>query len=463
MEKIETILTNCIREIKSGKTTLAECLDRYHSRRRELEPLLKMALNIQEPPALKLDSSYKQAAKVQLLRQIQAIKQKKSRSFADILSFGLPPYFVWARVAVSVLVVVILMSMLAGGTAYAAQGSLPGDVLYPVKIGTEDARLLIANDSSAKAELNLEFAQKRLVEMNKLANRELEKAELAVDGYNGNLVAAGQQIRRITDTSALTNLLVRALEDIQNQLVFCDSVIDADPAYLGPVNKASTMAINKQVEFLEMLSQHNIMLAAQINLNSMQNRLQRAQAKANGNQYKTMQEALLQYQKFNQLGKQILQNAQASKNHNTEIEVLSLQMLSGDLDILNGISQQVPQEYRNSIETCIQMTMQFQTQARHRYQEQGNLDMGSSSGAGEPGSGSGEPGSGSGNKKYSSISTTLDTYSHVVPSLQEAAARRFDEGLPNTSLQDLDKKVIKNLVGKMSAISEILPLEDVLG
>lgn len=61
------------------------------------------------------------------------------------------------------------------------------------------------------------------------------------------------------------------------------------------------------------------------------------------------------------------------------------------------------------------------------------------------------------------ISTTLDTYSHVVPGLQEAAAQRFDESLPNTSLQDIDKKVIKNLVGKMSAISEILPLEEVLG
>ena len=30
---------------------------------------------------------------------------------------------------------------------------------------------------------------------------------------------------------------------------------------------------------------------------------------------------------------------------------------------------------------------------------------------------------------HSSISITLDTYSHVVPGLQEAAANRFDESL----------------------------------
>jgi len=64
---------------------------------------------------------------------------------------------------------------------------------------------------------------------------------------------------------------------------------------------------------------------------------------------------------------------------------------------------------------------------------------------------------------HSSISTTLDIYSHVVPGLQEAAAQRFEDSLPNTSLPDLEKKVTENLVGKMSAISEILPLEDVLG
>jgi len=32
---------------------------------------------------------------------------------------------------------------------------------------------------------------------------------------------------------------------------------------------------------------------------------------------------------------------------------------------------------------------------------------------------------------HSSVSTTLDIYSHVVPSLQEAAANRFEEAFTN--------------------------------
>ncbi|MFC1994913.1 DUF5667 domain-containing protein [Chloroflexota bacterium] len=396
MEKTETILTNCIREIKSGKATLAECLDRYPSMRQELEPLLKMALNIRELPAFNLDSSYKQATKARLLQQIRFSKQEKPRPFTDIFNFGLPPQLVWARVAVSLLVVVILISMLAGGTAYAAKGSLPGDLLYPVKIGTEDVRLLIAGNSPVKAELSLEFANVRLVEMSKLANRDQEKAGLAVNGYRGNLAAAREQIRKISDASSLSNLIDRALDDVQNQVVFCDSIIDTNPAYAGPVNEASTLAINQQVDFLEMLAQQNILRAVQINLNAMQNRLQRAQVKANGNQYETMQEALLQYQQFNRLGEQILQSAQTSNNHNTEIEALSLQALTRYLDTLNDISQQVPLEYQSSIETSRQMTLQFQTQARHRYQKQGNPDASLGAGAGEPGAGAGEPGAGAG-------------------------------------------------------------------
>ena len=74
-KNIETILTNCIEEIKSGKATLAQCLDHYPSRRQELEPLLKMALIIKEPPTFNLDSSYKQSAKARLLQQIRTAKQ----------------------------------------------------------------------------------------------------------------------------------------------------------------------------------------------------------------------------------------------------------------------------------------------------------------------------------------------------------------------------------------------------
>lgn len=38
---------------------------------------------------------------------------------------------------------------------------------------------------------------------------------------------------------------------------------------------------------------------------------------------------------------------------------------------------------------------------------------------------------------HSSVAITLDTYSHILPGLQEAAARKFDEGLQTAPLEVL--------------------------
>jgi hypothetical protein len=45
------------------------------------------------------------------------------------------------------------------------------------------------------------------------------------------------------------------------------------------------------------------------------------------------------------------------------------------------------------------------------------------------------------------VSTTLGVYSHVVPDLQEAAARRFEEGLESTSTEKQSTVVLQITVG----------------
>jgi len=52
---------------------------------------------------------------------------------------------------------------------------------------------------------------------------------------------------------------------------------------------------------------------------------------------------------------------------------------------------------------------------------------------------------------HSSVATTLDIYSHVTPGLQEAAARRFDEGLESPLTEAQVAEVLEKNVGKMSA------------
>jgi hypothetical protein len=68
----------------------------------------------------------------------------------------------------SAVILIILLAFLFGGagmTALASQASLPGDVLYPVKTSLEQTRVALARDASVRAQLQMEFAERRLGEI----------------------------------------------------------------------------------------------------------------------------------------------------------------------------------------------------------------------------------------------------------------------------------------------------------
>ena len=77
MKKIEDILSVCIEDIRAGRTTMEECLDRYSDMRSQLEPLLRLALNIHKPPAFKPSAGFKTAARVRLMESIRAEQKKE--------------------------------------------------------------------------------------------------------------------------------------------------------------------------------------------------------------------------------------------------------------------------------------------------------------------------------------------------------------------------------------------------
>jgi hypothetical protein len=66
------------------------------------------------------------------------------------------------------LIVITLLVFLFGGagmTALASQSSLPGDALYPVKTSLEQTRVALARSAADRAQLQMEFAERRLGEI----------------------------------------------------------------------------------------------------------------------------------------------------------------------------------------------------------------------------------------------------------------------------------------------------------
>lgn len=78
------------------------------------------------------------------------------------------------RLSLSALIVTVLVVVAFGGmavTAYAAQGALPGDALFSVKTGMEQARAALTHNAVERAKLNLQFADSRLDDMIQLAQQ----------------------------------------------------------------------------------------------------------------------------------------------------------------------------------------------------------------------------------------------------------------------------------------------------
>jgi hypothetical protein len=392
LKHIEEILTTCIEEIRTGKTTLEECLARYPEIRRELEPLLKTAINIKKPLEYQMEAGYKKAARARLMQQIRPIRRKRV-NFADILSLGIPRQYAGIRATVAALVVIMVITMMGGGTAYASQSTVPGDTLYQVKIGTENARLLVAGSSEAKAELNMEFASRRLGELTRVANNNEEKAKEAVNGYRRNLEEAIQQSLKINDVPVLTGLLDNLANRMQDQIKSCDQLIDGEPSGLHQVTTAESTALENQIQILETLAQYDGLKASEHNIKMMQYRLQRALNTANTGNYQNMDRELKRYRDLIQLGQQILSIAETTNNQVDQIKVVNFQQLSTDLMTLDSLAQQVPDQYQGTINICTQITIQFQHRARYGQQGQDGNSPGPG-GTGEENDGSTNPGTG---------------------------------------------------------------------
>jgi len=69
-------------------------------------------------------------------------------------------------------IVLFILAATGGGVALASNSSLPGDLLYPVKLAVEDFRLSLSADPATQAEQNMTFVVERVEEMKGLADRD---------------------------------------------------------------------------------------------------------------------------------------------------------------------------------------------------------------------------------------------------------------------------------------------------
>jgi hypothetical protein len=226
--KKEEILANCIEEIRSGKSTVEDCVKRYPHLGNELRSLLEIAVSL-KPDEVSPSPEFKERAKMHLFGEVQPEPMKVSQSVWKW--YRTSPYRILAPVSIAVLILVVA----GGSTVYASQSSLPGDTLYPVKTTVENLQLAITTSPAVKADLYLKFTQRRIDEVQQEVklNRNVSAQTLAT--FQQQFDDTLKELSSSDNTKASNNTLSHLSVVTLNQQVELEQTLASAPQISQPV------------------------------------------------------------------------------------------------------------------------------------------------------------------------------------------------------------------------------------
>ncbi len=159
-KEFDNVLDECLERLLVKSETIEQCLQSYPEQAAELKPLLQMALATRKAAAIQPRAEFKARARYQFHAALQEAASQRSHPF-----LGWLPQ--WATVVIMVLGVL----MVGGGTVAAAGYSMPDNLLYPVKLATEQVQLALTPSDIGKARLYAKFVDRRVAEIIYTANK----------------------------------------------------------------------------------------------------------------------------------------------------------------------------------------------------------------------------------------------------------------------------------------------------
>jgi len=126
----------------------------------------------------------------------------------------------------------LLLVFAGGGTVAASSGSLPGDTLYPVKTATEQVQMKLTFSRTAKAKLQARFAERRIKEMARLAEKgRMAQLEAVAARFEAHLAKIEQLAAQISATEPEDGERISRLREVLNVNMATDlALLDAAEA-----------------------------------------------------------------------------------------------------------------------------------------------------------------------------------------------------------------------------------------
>jgi len=207
-DNFDQILDECLTRLIRGGT-VEDCLARYPERREELEPHLRLAARLARSYGFTPSPAAKARGRQRVLAELTALESSRT---APRVRLRLPVINLVPRWATAAVALVLALVTLGGGaaTVAASGGTLPGDALYPVKRATEQARLAVAFSQPAKADLHLQYAERRAEETGRLTLMErVSQLEATQTSLKKNLEQATAIAEGLDEPQKLGSLQAR--------------------------------------------------------------------------------------------------------------------------------------------------------------------------------------------------------------------------------------------------------------
>jgi len=205
---LEAILDECLHDMSTRGESIERCLQRYPQYAGQLAPLIQVVDRIRKTSHPTLSVSAAKAIERRLLKRGAELRQStRAKPSLWFLPFSLRPL---VTVAATLIVVLALVLAGGGGIVYASTDSLPGSPLYGVKRATEQVQLFLTPTGTKRAELHISFAQRRLEELQALAEikGQVDEEALAAIAEETELALEETEKAPAQDKPALLDKLV---------------------------------------------------------------------------------------------------------------------------------------------------------------------------------------------------------------------------------------------------------------
>jgi len=285
------------------------------------------------------------------------------------------------KIRMSIVSIILVTSLLLGGTAYAQEEELPDPGITPdspfyffdtfgKKIG-----LMFTFGDEAKAQKALEYAEERLAEANAMAlKNKLKEMAQAAGEYDQFMAMVNERLQATVQQNASANISEKVALATARHLAVLDRVRDRVPEEgKEALSRARERSLNEQLHALRALAEHQPERATEINLDSIQNRLQRALEKASENATDEVENALEDSEKLRRFGEEISEIARGLSDNTTTVDELVARATSVHLQVLAQVHEKVPEPAREAIENAMANSLQNREQVIERLRNQTSL------------------------------------------------------------------------------------------